>query len=212
MNNTEQQRFNEAARNWDEDTGHLERATKLAAEIRPLVRQHELRSALDYGAGTGLLSFLLAGDLQRITLMDTSSGMLQEARRKIKDNGLGNKMKTVQANLLEDAHEESYDLIYILMTLHHILDTRAILEAFFQHLNPGGWLCIADLDEEDGSFHAEFPDFDGHNGFNQGDLRIILQDIGFRNVQSGFFYEEIEEKEEGSRAYPLFLMKGRKPG
>lgn len=211
MNNDEQQRFDEAARNWDEDTGHVERAMNLAAELRPLIRQHELRSALDYGAGTGLLSFLLAGDLRRITLMDSSSGMLQEARRKIEDNELEDKMKTVRANLLEDAHEESYDLIYILMTLHHIRDTRAILSAFYQYLNPGGWLCIADLDEEDGSFHAEFPEFDGHNGFNQEDLRTLLQDTGFQNVQSGFFYEEIEEKEGGPRTYPLFLMKGRKP-
>ncbi len=211
MNSSEQQRFDKAARDWDKDSGHVERAMKLTAELRPIIRKHQLQSALDYGAGTGLLSFLLAEDLQSITLMDTSAGMLKEARRKIEKNGLENKIKTVQGDLLKDTHEQQYDLIYLLMTLHHILDTRGILKAFYQHLHPGGWLCIADLDEEDGSFHAGFPDFDGHNGFNQDELRALLQNIGFQNVHSGLFYEEIEEKEDGPRAYPLFLMRAQKP-
>jgi len=211
MNSSEQQRFDKAARDWDEDSGHMERAVKMTTELRPVIRKHQLQSALDYGAGTGLLSFLLVEDLQSITLMDTSPGMVKEARRKIEKNGLENKIKTVQGDLLKDTHEQQYDLIYILMTLHHILDTRGILRAFYQHLHPGGFLFIADLDKEDGSFHSEFPDFEGHHGFDQGALRQLLRDIGFQNIHSALFYEEVEEKKDGPRAYPLFLMRAQKP-
>lgn len=71
-------------------------------------------------------------------------------------------------------------------------------------------LCIVDLDKEDGSFHKEYEDFDGHNGFNQEELKDILTSVGFKDIQSNtFFYDEkIIEGENVS--YSLFLMKASK--
>ena len=54
---------------------------------------------------------------------------------------------------------ERFDLVYTLMTLHHIPDTAKILGSFQALLQPGGVLCIADLDKEDGSFHSHEADF-----------------------------------------------------
>ncbi|SHH69713.1 hypothetical protein [Clostridium grantii] len=71
-------------------------------------------------------------------------------------------------------------------------------------------LCIVDLDKEDGSFHKEYEDFDGHNGFNQEDLKDILTSVGFKDIQSNtFFYDE--KIIEGQKvSYSLFLMKASK--
>ena len=47
-------------------------------------------------------------------------------------------------------------------------------------LNAGGFLAIADLYEEDGSFHGE--GFTGHNGFDPENLSEILRKNRFRNI------------------------------
>lgn len=207
---TEENRFDEAAATWDDDPDHIQRAVKLSGALTPLIEKNGLRTALDYGSGTGLLSFLLSGQLDHITLMDTSRGMLEEARQKIDHNGLGHKMTTLRGDLLQKPLTQTFDLIYILMTLHHIHDTQRILTRFYEHLNPGGILCIADLDEEDGSFHEEFPEFDGHNGFHQPDLRKLLKDIGFREIHSKVFDRIDKKTDTQNRSYSLFLMTCRK--
>lgn len=198
-------RFDEAALTWDDDPRKIERARLLAEEIRPLVERYQLRTALDFGAGTGLISFFLAENLDQITLVDTSEGMTEMARQKIRRQGLTN-FKAVTADLSREAWPHRYDLIYTLMTLHHIQDTQQILKQFYKMLYPGGILCIADLDEEDGSFHAGIPGFDGHNGFNQEELASLLQKTGFRGVKSKIFHT-VEGKQ---RSYPLFFMEGKK--
>ncbi len=200
-------RFDEAALTWDDDPRKSDRARQLADAIRPLIRQHHLRTALDFGAGTGQVSFFLVNDLEQITLLDTSPGMMEVAGQKIRQSGLEH-MQTTTANLTSHTWPHRYDLIYTLMTLHHIHDTGKILSTFYELLNPGGILCIADLDKEDGSFHEGIDDFDGHNGFDQQALMKLMQKTGFQSTQSRIFYT-IEEKH---RSYPLFFMTGQKTG
>ncbi len=206
---TEKERFDREAATWDQDTAHIDRAHAMAALLRELIRRYDLKTALEVGAGTGYLSFLLRDELQAVTLMDTSSGMLREARRKIEEHRLGDRFRTVEADLLTQPQPGRYDLIYILMTLHHIHDLQGILHAFYEHLTPGGVLAIGDLDEEDGSFHAGM-DFDGHNGFDQAQLGERLRETGFSDIHSKIFFHLSQETETGQRDYPLFFMWGRK--
>ena len=97
-----------------------------------------------------------------------------------------------------------------MVLLHHIEDTEGITRNFYELLNEDGYLCIVDLNEEDGSFHKNYPDFNGHNGFNQNELKNILISNGFKNVESKTFYYD-EKIIEGEKInYSLFLMKARK--
>lgn len=199
-------RFDEAAITWDDDPIHVERANQLAQRLIPLIRANQLKSALDFGAGTGLPSFFLRDYLDSITLIDLSEGMIQQAQQKIDQLDLEN-VKAICGELTATQFDQPFDLIYTLMTLHHIQDLRHILTALFQLIAPGGFLCIADLDKEDGSFHDEFPDFDGHNGFDQEALMELLHLIGFAAVQSDIFYTNTRKNADGTtRSYPVFLM------
>ena len=40
------------------------------------------------------------------------------------------------------------------MAMHHVEDTAHFLKTLYDHLNPGGFIAVADLDKEDGSFHS----------------------------------------------------------
>lgn len=47
-------------------------------------------------------------------------------------------------------------------------------------MKPGGFLCIADLRQENGSFHAKYDDFFRNNGFDRELLCELLTNNGFR--------------------------------
>ncbi len=200
--------FDARAAAWDDDPTKVERAQAVADAIVRNVSLTGAMNALEYGCGTGLLSFMLRPRLGRITLADVSEGMLTVAAGKIaaaNDAAL----RTVKLDLLVDPiPAERYDIIYSLMTLHHVADTDAILRRFHAALSTNGVLCIADLDAEDGTFHGA--GFDRHLGFDRGLLGVKAREAGFATVEFSTAYE-IEKKIDGRpRRYPVFLMLARK--
>ena len=200
--------FDERARDWDADPAKVRRAEAVADGIRARVPLSAGMRALEYGAGTGLLGFMFADELGPMTLADVSEGMLEVAREKIAASGRDD-IEAVKLDLVADGLPETrYDLVFSLMTLHHVPDTDAVLRAFREVLAPGGHLCIADLDAEDGSFHG--PEVtDVHHGFDREDLGRRARAAGLEAVAFDTVFEV--EKKAGGRRYPLFLMRARAP-
>jgi ubiquinone/menaquinone biosynthesis C-methylase UbiE len=147
--------FDERARDWDSDPDKVQRARMVADAIRKAVPLSKEMKALEYGCGTGLLSFALQSELGQITLADTSQGMLDVLNEKIAAAGVTN-MHPTRLDLASDPlPAERYDLTYSLMTLHHLHDVNDMLVKFRDLLMPQGYLLAADLDKEDGSFHTD---------------------------------------------------------
>jgi ubiquinone/menaquinone biosynthesis C-methylase UbiE len=200
--------FDSKARQWDENPVFQERARQIAEALRAMVPLSATMTALDYGSGSGLLSFPLKDELGFITLSDTSAGMLAVVEEKISAQGVKN-MATLRADLsVAGLPDTRFDLLYSSMTLHHIPDTEAILAAFHAHLHPGGWLAIADLDREDGSFHGI--EVDVHHGFDREALAEKARRAGFADVAFRTVFKIEKDSHEGKRAYPVFLMVARK--
>jgi ubiquinone/menaquinone biosynthesis C-methylase UbiE len=201
--------FDSKARQWDSDPEFIERGQRLAVALRAVVPLDVSMTALDYGCGTGLASFPLKDELGHITLWDSSAGMLEVAREKIMAQGVTN-MTVRQADVISAAlPDERYDLIYTSMTLHHIPDTDAILRVFHGLLEPRGFLCVADLDVEDGSFHG--PEIDVHHGFDRDALGEKLASAGFTEVSFRTVLEIAKEIGGQVRRFPVFLMSARRP-
>ena len=118
-------------------------------------------------------------------------------------------MKTLQLDLLSDPPPaQRFDLIVTAMTLHHVPDTDQILRIFHDLLQPGGTLCVADLDQEDGSFHGI--EVDVHHGFDQADLSRRATKAGFADILFQTVFSITKEGEAGTRDYPVFLMTARR--
>jgi ubiquinone/menaquinone biosynthesis C-methylase UbiE len=196
--------FDTRAETWD-DESKVRRAEAVASGMRRAMPLRRSMTALEYGAGTGLLSFCLRDTLGSITLADSSAGMRAVAERKIAAAG-EKQMRVVDLDLMRDAvPKERYDLVFSMMTLHHVPDVPRGLAAFHQLLNRGGYLCIADLDAEDGSFHG--PGVDVHHGFERSALGKALSVAGFVDVAIGDCFVV----EHGPRTYPVFLATCLKP-
>lgn len=201
--------FDERAKDWDSDPAKVERARVVAEAIRAAVPLRPDMTALEYGCGTGLLSFALQPEFDSITLADTSQGMLDVLSEKIKAAGVAN-MHPVRLDLSSGPPPDSrYGIIYSLMTLHHIPDTDKVLGRFQRILNAGGYLCIADLEKEDGSFHgADVTDV--HKGFDRPALKRQLEAAGFSDITFSSVSDVRKPVEGLEKAFPLFLMIARK--
>ncbi len=205
--------FDSRAQTWDSDPMKVERAARVAEAIRAALPLHSGMTALEYGCGTGLLSFSLRTDFAHITLADTSQGMLNVLAAKIADSGLRN-MTPLRLDLTTDPLPVSrqsrqpasrFDVIYSLMVLHHIPNTDHILRQFHTLLKPGGWLAIADLDAEDGTFHTD-GSTDVHLGFERAALQTQVESAGFEEIHIATAYQI----QKNGRSYPVFLLVGKK--
>ena len=159
---------------------------------------------LEYGAGTGLLSFLLRDRFSEMTLMDNSQEMIKVCIEKA-DYYKANHIHPLWFDLEHHDFEGKFDLIYNQMVLHHVNDYEGLIHTFSNLLNTGGYLAIADLYTEDGSFHG--PDVMVHLGFDPEKLSEIFSNNGFVNIR----YETcFEVKRESGVKYPVFLLVGQK--
>jgi tRNA (cmo5U34)-methyltransferase len=197
--------FDQKARDWDKNKMHLERTIAIAGLLQKLIQDKPAMKAMEFGAGTGLLSFYLKDSFSEITLMDSSREMLKMAEQKM-EAGDSSRIKTLFLNLEKDEYSgDPFDIIYSQMVLHHIRDIDAIVRKFFQLLNPGGILAIADLYQEDGSFHDG--NMDVHKGFDPENFTSILLQQDFHDIQiAPCFVIQKEITADKIREYPVFLM------
>jgi ubiquinone/menaquinone biosynthesis C-methylase UbiE len=196
--------FDKAAATWDDNPARRAISVAVADAIRQVVHLGKKMLVLDYGCGTGLLSFLLAGDVGGVLAADSSDGMLEQVRKKIAGQGVKN-VRVMRFDVTEHGQiAASHDLVVSAMTMHHIGDVQAALSGLAAMLKPGGWLAIADLCTEDGSFHQDVKV--PHNGFEPDELARRLKDIGMREVS----WQVVHEVEKNSRQYPVFCVFAKK--
>jgi hypothetical protein len=93
------------------------------------------------------------------------------------------------------------------MVFHHVVELKKMLQKFNSILNRGGYLCIADLDKEDGNFHKGMEYENLHHGFERNALESLLEETGFNPVFYKIILDIDRISENGEvKKYPVFLM------
>ena len=201
--------FDTKAAAWDSNSMHHDRSAAIVDKLLNQIPFDRSMTALEYGAGTGLASFLLKDHLKEITMMDSSPEMVRIMKEKVETTG-SNNLKALLFDLEKvDLDESEFDLVFTQMVLHHVSDIKNIIRKFCNILKPGGFLAIADLYPEDGSFHGE--DFLGHKGFDPCELSALVNSLGFENTGVGKCFvikKKISELE--TRQFDVFLLITRK--
>jgi ubiquinone/menaquinone biosynthesis C-methylase UbiE len=198
--------FDERAPGWDTPR-RIARAEAAARAIEAAVVIPPGSRAIEVGAGTGLLGLELRRHFHSLVLADTSDGMLAEASRKIREDGLSG-VSTAHFDLASDDSPAGapFDLVLSLLLLHHVKDTRAALAGMHRLLAPGGQVAAIDLDTEDGSFHGSGAEGVHHLGFDRGRLVELAGDVGFEDIRVG----DGRRIEDGESVYPMFLLTARR--
>jgi ubiquinone/menaquinone biosynthesis C-methylase UbiE len=207
---TKKRNFDQEAANWDQVPGRVTVAQDIAESmIREITLTPDM-DVLDFGCGTGLLTFALQPFVHSINGVDSSQGMLDVFKTKIKEKNLNN-VKAEYVDLDKgDVLAGSYNLVVSSMTLHHIKNITPLLKQFYSILLPSGQLAIADLDLDDGQFHSNNEGV-FHFGLDRKQLHNIFTNTGFRDIRHLTAAQVEKPLESGrTRLFSMFLITGRK--
>ncbi len=201
--------FDRASATWDEEPRRVKLAEELAACIAAEAGIGPDMDALDYGCGTGLVTLRLRPFVRSITGADTSAGMLEILREKIRNLDVPGVRTVLLDPEATEGIQGHFHLVVSCMTLHHVADVESLLLDLRRVLLPGGTVVIADLEKEDGSFHGDtIPAV--HTGFDRKEMAELLENAGFGDVRdiTAAGIEKVS-RDGRKRLYPVFLMVAR---
>lgn len=197
-------RFDEKAAEWDTPERRA-RTHALADAVRATVPLDPTMRMVEIGAGTGLLGLDLLEDVASVLLTDPSPGMLGVAREKIRAGRITGADAILLDVLSGPPPGAPFDVVVSALALHHIEDTAAALASIRQMMRPSGWIAIADLEAEDGSFHDADADGVHHHGFEAGTLADLARTAGFVDVA----VHPAGTIDRDGAEYPVLLLVGR---
>jgi len=205
------ERFDVAAKTWDEDPRRLLLAQTIVNAILERVPVDPQMDALDYGCGTGLVTLLLAPRIRRILGADISEGMLTVLRNKIQSGNFPNVETMILDLQCDPPINRNFGLIVSSMAMHHIRNVGLVIEKLVEMLQPGGWLCIADLEAESGDFHRDKTGVE-HFGFEHQWIKQMLERAGLESVAVDTILTTQRQVGEEMKEFRIFLARGCRLG
>ena len=193
--------FDKKAADWDTSSLRVQLAQSAYEGIKKEINLTKEMDIIDFGAGTGLLSRQIAPHVNSLLGVDSSQGMLEKLEELQIEN-----IATCFGDFCDFETHKEYDGIVSSMTMHHIKDLGTLFDKMYSLLKEGGFIAIADLMSEDGTFHADNTGVE-HFGFDEEVLVKIVRIHGFKEVK---FQKIYEVKKEGKEPYGIFLLTAKK--
>ena len=203
MQETKKDLFANKSKNWDMSSKRVQNAKAIAELIVKNIKLDKEMELMDFGAGTGLLSYFIAPFVRKIVAVDNSPSMLREFESKC--DMFACETEIVEKDLSDDVLDRTFDGIISSMTIHHLEDTLALFHKLYGMLRDGGFIAIADLDSEDGTFHSDNTGVH-HHGFDREALQAIAEEVGFEDVR----FDTASVIKKPHRDFSVFLMTARK--
>lgn len=196
--------FAHKAGSYEQNPDRVDNVQQIASSMLDAVPFERSMQIMDFGSGTGLLLERIAPHVAKISALDVSGSMLEQLRAKLP--ALACEVELIQLDLESSALDRRFDGIISSMTLHHLRDIAALFRKFHAMLHPGGFIALADLDRENGSFHTEDTGVQ-HHGFERPEIERLATQAGFVNVQT----RTASRLRKHGREYPVFLLTARRP-
>jgi len=194
--------FDQRAKTWDNAHTRVNGAQTIANAIKERITLREDMEIIDFGVGTGLLGFIIAEDVKKVYGIDTSIQMLAKVEEK---NSAQLNIKTIHQDIIENPLTQIFNGLVSSMTLHHVENLKAFFDTIYKNIHKDGFIAIADLKSEDGTFHSDNTGV-FHFGFKDEELCNIVEQSGFKNVQ----FEKINVINKPQGDFEVFLLTATK--
>jgi len=193
-----QDHFQHKAQTWDAGSIRVQGAKKIADAISKKIELNKTMEVVDFGVGTGLLGFEIAKVVDKIYGVDTSATMLEKLKEK---NTKELSIEPICQDIIHEPLTKNFDGLISSMTLHHVENLKTFFETIYKNLKSGGFIAIADLESEDGTFHSDNTGV-FHFGFDENELCEIVKSAGFKDVN----FENINTINKPHRDFGIFLI------
>ena len=190
--------FDKRAEGWDKGNVQVDGAKIIADAIRKEILLNEDMQIIDFGTGTGLLGFDIATSVKKVHGVDTSSKMLEKLETKNTDEL---SIKPYKQDIVKKPLTQKFDGLISSMTLHHIENLQEFFTTIRNTLSQDGFIAIADLETEDGTFHSDNAGV-FHFGFDETELCRIVKECGFKKVK----FKNINTINKPHRDFGVFLL------
>lgn len=136
----------------------------------------------DLGCGTGFVSLAVANEASIVFSIDNSINMLKELSASASKKDYKNiyPIKSSLDNLA--IFDESLNVVFINMALHHIKNAKKAIEEMYRVLKKDGIVVISDVREHNGEWAKEEM-FDEWLGFSKEQMTNWLEEAGFKNIE-----------------------------
>ena len=159
-----------------------------ARAIRRVIRRQGITRAVELAPGPARLTVDTAPILDRVTLIDASSEMLVEARRRLDARGLSGRLHYVRADAFRLPLRSTVECVYSFRLIRHFerTDRVRLYRQIGGILRPGGWLLFDAVNAETSAplraraQPGEYAHFDALT--SPDELRDELQEAGFHLV------------------------------
>ncbi len=168
-----------------EHADHLdskERRERLAPDdIFSLLDIEKNDAVLDFGAGTGFLTFPISERLTvgKVYAVDVQEEMLEKLRKKCQEDGCGN----IEVLLNEEGsipiQDDEIDKAFLINVLHEI-DDEATFEELYRVIKEDGKMCVVDWDKEGETSHGP----PASERFSLEEAIELLERYGFAPIKS----------------------------
>jgi len=199
--------FDKKSRIYEMDEKRVDNVKNIADGIIRYVKLKKSDVILDFGSGTGLLTKDISKHVKKIIVNDISKSMNEQLKEKIRKKEFDCDIDMTSHNMCETHLSlEPLDGIISSMTIHHVKDIKLLLKRFFALLKKEGFIALADLETEDGTFHQEDTGV-FHWGFDQKEFLLLVEEAGFKNAK----IQTISVAKKAQGEYPIFLLIAQKP-
>lgn len=194
--------FKEKAQVWDSGSVRVNGAKIIAEAIRDEIALNKNMEILDFGVGTGLLGFDIASSVSQVYGVDISPEMILKLKEKNSDEL--NIIPYTQ-DIIKEPLQRTFNGLISSMTLHHVENLKSFFETIYENIEDDGFIAIADLESEDGSFHSDNTGV-FHFGFNEEELVKVVEKVGFKNIK----FKNINIIKKPQRDFGIFLLSATK--
>jgi len=194
--------FKERASTWDQGSTRVNGALTIANAIEDKITLNDTMDIIDFGVGTGLLGFEIAKKVKKVYGVDTSEKMLAKLKEK---NTSSLHVEPICQDIIAKPLEQTFDGLVSSMTLHHIENLNLFFTTIYKNIKNDGFIAIADLESEDGTFHSDNAGV-FHFGFDTQILKEIVLTCGFKDVE----VNNINTINKPHRDFGVFLLTATK--
>lgn len=206
-----EKRFDNLAKEWDMKPARIKSAMIFVDKIFEVVETKQPNNnidnfnVLDYGSGSGLVSFGMANKVNSILGLDNSNAMVEVYNNKATNIGMKNINAKKHDINNEELDKDLFDIAVTNMTMHHISDIKMFINKLSSSLKDDGMLFIADLISEDGRFHNDNTGVE-HFGFEIDHVMDSFKQNGLKDIN----IEILHTIDKEHNSYDVFIAYGKK--